>query len=168
MVVTPLPKIDVQAGAEALELDIPRVLQLLEADSLEQLGWSQPDKLTLLVPMYGERNGVRDDYMLKLGFKAYRRWPPSAQFVNPATLSYTHPEDQKHVPRLTSDECHSHTAYSKPGGGTLQLICCSAVLEFYEISHDVKEEHIWRETNTFYTTIMAIRRAFASSYGGRF
>lgn len=50
----------------------------------------------------------------------------------------------------------------------MQLICCSAVREFYEVSHDVKEEHIWRETNTFYTTIITIRRAFASSYGGTF
>ena len=32
----------------------------------------------------------------------------------------------------------------------------------------VKPEHLWRETDTFLTTIMAIRKALTSFYGGRF
>jgi hypothetical protein len=168
MVTAPSPVIDVQAGARALEEDVPRVLALVGADSLEQLGWSRPDKLTLLVPMHGKHNGTRDDFLLRLGFKAYRRFPPSAQFVNPATLAYNPPGDHPFVPRLTSTECHTHTAYPNQRGGTVQLICCSAVLEFYEVAHDVKQEHLWRDTNTFYSTITAIRKAFGSSYGGRF
>lgn len=162
------PTIDAQAGAAALDEDLPRVLELLGADSIEQLGWSRPNRLTLLVPMWGTHSGNRDEYLLRLGFQAYRRWPPSAQFVNPGTLAYRHPDDEKCMPRLTSDECHTHTSYAKPGGGTVQLICCSAVLEFYEVLHDVKAEHVWRETDTFFTTIMAIRKAFGSAYGGRF
>ncbi|MDA9440579.1 hypothetical protein XH98_15970 [Bradyrhizobium sp. CCBAU 51745] len=168
MVAATPPTIDVQAGVTALEEDIPRVLRLLNAEGIEQLGWSRPNRLTLLIPMTGIMNAARDDYLLRLGFQAYRRWPPSAQFVNPATLAYQHPVDQQFVPRLTSSECQTHTAYSKPGGGTLQLICCSAVLEFYEVLHDVQPEHIWRDTDTFFKTITAIRRAFATAYSGRF
>ena len=168
MAVAPPPVIDVQAGAKAIEEDLPRVLAALGVTSLEELGWVRPDKLTLLIPMRGERGGNSDNYLLRLGFKAYRRFPPSAQFVNPQTSAYDPAHDQKYVPRLASQECHTHTAYPKPGGGTVQLICCSAVLEFYEVAHDVKSEHLWRDTNTFLTTVTAIRRAFTSSYAGRF
>ncbi|MGY4608621.1 hypothetical protein ACVW16_007033 [Bradyrhizobium sp. USDA 4474] len=161
------PTIDVLAGAAALDQDIPRVLSLLGAESLEQLGWSRFDKLTLLVPMWGKSGTTRDDYLLRLGFQAYRRWPPSALFVNPSTLAYQYPNDQRCVPRLTSEECHTHTAYEKPGGGRMQLVCCSAVLEFYEVLHDVKDDHAWRPTDTFYKTIMAIQKAFGSNYSGR-
>ncbi|WP_194473435.1 hypothetical protein [Bradyrhizobium sp. CCBAU 51753] len=168
MVAATPPTVDVQAGAAALDEDIPRVLSLLGAESLEQLGWSRPNRLTLLVPMWGMNGTTRDDYLLRLGFQAYRRWPPGAQFVNPATLTYQYPDDEKFVPRLASQECHTHSNYQSVGGRTLQLVCCSAVCEFYEIQHDVHEEHVWRETDTFYKTIMAIRKAFGSSYGGRF
>jgi hypothetical protein len=163
-----LPALDVQAGATALDEDIPRVLRLLNADSLEQLGWSRPNRLTLLVPMTGTANGSTDRYMLRLGFQAYRTWPPSAQFVNPETGVYNHPADKHFIPRLASPECHTHDAYNGPKGGTMQLICCSAILEFYEISHHVEDQHVWRDTDTFFTTITAIRKAFVSSYGGRF
>lgn len=37
------PTIDVQAGAAALDEDILRVLRVLEASSLEQLGWRLAD-----------------------------------------------------------------------------------------------------------------------------
>lgn len=162
------PSIDPSTGLAALEEDIPRVLRLLDAPSIEALGWSRPSKLTMLVPMTAERDGKTDAYVLCLGFQAYRRWPPSALFINPATGNYDHSKDQVHIPKLTSPECRTHAAYQRPGGGTMQLICCSATLEFYEVLHNVKAEHVWRDTNTFYTTIMAITRAMASFYQGRF
>lgn len=161
------PTVDVQAGLAALEEDIPRVLKVLDAASLEELGWSRPNKLTLLVPMTGVYQEKTDEFVLRLGFTAYRTWPPSAQFVNPATMTYEHPTDQHHIPKLTSPECHTHAAYPSPGGGTMQLICCSATLEFYDVLHGVEEHFVWRDTDTFYTTIMAIRRAFTSYYQGR-
>lgn len=161
------PTIDAIAGAAALDEDIPRVLELEGASSLAELGWSRPNRLSLLVPMTGMRGGATDSYLLRLGFQAYRAWPPSAQFVNPDTQGYAYPQDQHHVPMLASPECHAHVAYAK-GAGTIQLICCSATLEFYEVLHSVEQHHLWRETNTFFTTIMAIRRAFGSHYQGRF
>ena len=118
--------------------------------------------------MTGSLNGGMDNYLLRLDFQAYRTWPPSAQFVNPETGVYSHPDDKRFIPRLTSSECHTHDAYARPNGGTMQLICCSAVLEFYEVSHHVEDQHVWRQTDTFFTTIVAIRKAFVSSYGGRF
>ena len=162
------PTIDVQAGAAALDEDIPRVLAMLEASSIEALGWARPNKLTLLIPMTGAREEKTDAYLLRLGFQAYRRWPPSAQFVNPETQTYNHPHDRNFIPRLASEECQTHSEYQKPGGGTMQLICCSATQEFYDVAHDVKPQHLWRSTDTFYKTIVAIRRAFATHYQGRF
>src|SRR5581483_4883551 len=45
-VVTPneRPTLDVQAGAAALDEDIPRVLRMLEAPSIEAVGWVRPNK----------------------------------------------------------------------------------------------------------------------------
>ncbi|HJU08322.1 MAG TPA: hypothetical protein VJ727_07575 [Rhodanobacteraceae bacterium] len=161
------PAIDPAAGAAALEEDLPRVLRMLGATSIEELGWSRPNKLTLLIPISGVHQGNTDDYLLRLGFHAYRTWPPSAQFVNPETLSYSYPQDQHFVPQLTSGECRTHVAYPH-GTNKIQLICCSATLEFYEIKHNVAQEHLWSETNNFWTTVNAIKRAMASFYQGPF
>lgn len=164
-----LPTLDVQTGAAALDEDIPRVLRLLGASSIEELGWSRPNKLKLLVPMCGVFRGEKEEYTLRLGFQAYRRWPPSAQFVNPATLDYVYPQDQHFVPKLTSPECRTHIAYPRDAqGSTIQLVCCSATLEFYDVLHGVEPHHIWRETDTFFSTIIAIQKAFVSFYEGRF
>jgi hypothetical protein len=160
--------VDAVAGVAALDEDIPRVLRVLGAPSIEALGWTRPNKLSLLIPMRASRNGQTDDFVLRLGFQAYRFWPPSALFVNPNTSRFDYPQDTQFVPRLTSPECQTHTAYARPGGGTTQLICCSATLEFYEVLHDVKPEHVWQDTHTFYTTIVAVERAMTSFYEGRF
>jgi len=163
------PTADIQAGATALDEDIPRVLSVLEASSLEALGWSRPDRLSLLVPMDGVYQGKTDEYLLRLGFQAYRKWPPSARFVNPATLDYVYPQDRHFIPQLTSQECRTHAAYQRtPMSARIQLICCSATLEFYEVLHNVEQQHLWSESDTFFTTVMAIRKAFASFYQGRF
>lgn len=163
------PTLDVQAGAAALDEDIPRVLKLFSASSLEELGWSRPNRLSLLIPMIGTYLEKEDEYLLRLGFQAYRRWPPSAQFVNPASLAYVYPQDQHFVPKLTSPECHTHIAYQqKPHVTSIQLICCSATLEFYDTLHSVQPDHVWRESDTFFTTITAIQKAMASFYQGRF
>lgn len=162
------PVIDTMAGLAALEEDLPRVLDVLGATSIESLGWSRPSKLALHIPMKGTFSSVTDEFLLRLGFQAYRAWPPSAQFINPATGTYTFPQDTHHVPRLTSNECQTHTGYDRPGGGKVQLICCSATFEFYDVLHGVDAHHIWKETNTFLTTLRAIDRAMQSSYQGRF
>lgn len=163
------PTVDVAAGLVALEEDIPKVLRIEGASSLEELGWSRPNKLTLLVPMRGKRAGATDDYLLRLGFQAYRKWPPSAQFVNPETQTYRDHGDQHHVPKLTSPECRTHIDYRRSQADTpIQLVCCSATLEFYEVLHSVEPYHVWRGTDTFFSTITAIRKAFASFYEGRF
>lgn len=164
-----LPTQDLLAGAAALDEDIPRVLRVLGVSSLGELGWRRPNKLSLLVPMTGVFQGREDKYLLRLGFHAYRKWPPSAQFVNPETEHFLYPQDQRFVPRLASAECTTHVAYRRTTqSDPIQLICCSATLEFYEVLHGVKPEHLWKETNTFLSTIMAIRSAFTSSYGGSF
>ena len=158
---------DLEAGTAALEEDLPRVLKMLGATSMEDLGWSRPNKLTLLIPLSGIYQGHTDDYLLRLGFQAYRAWPPSAQFVNPETQSYSCPQDQHHVPRLTSEECRTHIEYLH-GERKIQLICCSATLEFYEVKHHVKLEHLWSESDNFWITVNAIKRAMDSFYQGRF
>ena len=87
------------------------------------------------------------------------------RYRHPATKVFTSPQDRCFIPKLTSQECHTHAAYQPSG---IQLICCSATREFYEVRHSVEERHIWNKRNTFYTTIVAIERAMAESYQGRF
>ena len=163
-----MPRLDPKAGIVAFAEDLPRVLRLCEADTVEQLGWRKLNDLTLLVPMVGQRGDVADNFTLKLGFQAYRAWPPSAQFVNPTTCTFTVGPDDQWVPRLTSEECRTHLSYPKPGGGTTQLICCSATMEFYDVAHDVDDTLVWSDKSTFYSTIVAIRRAFETNYEGPF
>jgi hypothetical protein len=162
------PRLDPQAGLAAFEEDLPRVLRMLDVQSIEELGWSRPTKLSLLVPMVGAPGDRTDEFMLKLGFQAYREWPPSAQFVNPETLNFVMGQDERFVPRLTSGECQTHIAYTHPRGGQIQLICCSATLEFYDVAHGVEPRHVWDGNSTFYSTITAVRRAMNESYQGRF
>jgi hypothetical protein len=163
------PTLDVQAGAAALDEDLPRVLRLLNASSLEDLRWARPTRLSLLVPMSGVFHDKKDEYVLRLGFQAYRKWPPSAQFVNPTTSAYIYPQDQHFVPKLTSPECQTHVAYQRtPQSNRIQLICCSVTLEFYEVLHSVEQHHLWRETDTFLATISALQKALTSFYQGPF
>ncbi|MBI3699136.1 MAG: hypothetical protein HY242_01645 [Afipia sp.] len=164
------PTIDLGAGAAALEQDLPRVLNVLGATSIEELGWRRHNRLTLLVPMSGTFQDKTTDYLLRLGFQAYREWPPSARFVNPETLDYRGAEDARFVPQLTSDACRTHIQYPDPhnNGTMVQLICCSATFEFYDVLHEVDSKFLWRNTDTFLLTINAIRKAFVSSYQGPF
>ena len=163
------PTIDVHVGAAAFAEDIPKVLRAVGALTIGDVGWSQPDKLTLLVPVSGIHQGRTESFLLRLGFQAYRSWPPSAQFVNPETRAFVYPADQHHVPILANSECNVHLAYPRPGGnGTTQLLCCSATLEFYEVLHSVEQHHLWRDTDTFLTTINAVRKAMAASFQGRY
>jgi len=164
-----MPTLNPLQGREALERDLPPVLAALGFRTLEDAGWElTPDKLSLLVPVDGRVGERTDHYLLKLGFHAYRTWPPSAQFVNPATKGYRYPDDVEHLPVLGSPEVHVHPNYQS-SGGTLQLICCSATLEFYQVLHGVEEKHVWDENRfTFLTTIAAIKAAMQSShYTGR-
>lgn len=167
-VIAPTPVLDIARGIASLDEDIPRVFTVLGKTSIDELGWKRPDKSTLLIPMEGILNGDVQHYLLRLAFPAYRRWPPSALFVNPETLAYQYPADQHHLPMLTSPECYIHPSYAFPNARPGQLICCSATQEFYDMAHQVEPDQLWKEKNTFLTTIMAIRRALASSYGGRF
>lgn len=162
------PVMNPKAGLAAFESDLPKVLALEGASSLEELGWRRPAKQTLLVPMEGINNGVPEQFVLRMGFQAYKQWPPSAQFVNPDTLAFELGKDNHHVPKLTSNECHTHLNYVHPQGGTVQLICCSATLEFYDVLHHVEPRYVWDERSTFLSTIVAIRRAMAEHYQGRF
>lgn len=162
------PVLDPKAGLAAFEEDLTKVLALEDATSLEALGWRRVGKQTLLVPMEGVKAGLADTFLLRLGFQAYREWPPSAQFVNPETLSFELGKDNHHVPQLTSNECHTHLAYNHPSGGTVQLICCSATWEFYDVLHHVEPKHVWDSRSTFLSTIVAIRRAMTEHYQGRF
>lgn len=161
------PLIDVAVGAAAFDRDLSKVMALKGVTSPKELGWSRPNRLTLLVALSKSMEATSESFMLKLGFQAYPRWPPSAQFVNPTTLEYRYPEDQPHVPKLTSPECHTHVAY-QGSAGQIQLICCSATLEFYEVAHGVDPKHLWHDTNSFLTTINAVQRAMSTHYQGRF
>src|ERR1700691_2091143 len=112
-IVPPTPVLDIARGIASLDEDIPRVLALLGKTATEELGWRRPNRSSLIVPIQGTLNGVAETYVLRLGFAAYRKWPPSAQFVNPDTASYVYPQDQHFVPKLTSPECYTHVGYQR-------------------------------------------------------
>lgn len=160
------PDLDLAAGADALEQTLPVVLKALRVSDLAELGWRRLGANSLLIPMVGNKDGQEERYLLKLHFKAGRAWPPSAQFVNPDTLNYEYPSDQQHLPTLSASYCHVHAAYPQPPR-TLQLICCSATYEYYQVLHSGDDTYLWRDTDTFLVTLGAIERAFRESYAGR-
>jgi len=142
------------------------MLRFLGADSPEQLGWKQPDARTLLVPVHGTYADVRDDYLLRLRFLTGRDWPPSAQFVNPETLEYAISLDQHHLPVIDGTEVKVHPSYAGPDGA-LQLVCCSATLEYYDVLHGGDDRILWAANDDFMVTLNAIRRAMRADYKGR-
>jgi len=156
----PSPVQDIHAGIEAFARDLKKVLK---DSSLVERGWAMPDDMTLLVPLFASYSGENcDAYLLRLVFDHYSEWPPSAQFINPLTMSYTFPDDVKWVPNSEQhQEIRFHTNYSKRG----QLICSSTTLEFYKVNHSVKEEHLWRAGQmTFMSTIAAIKSGMSPQY----
>lgn len=161
-----MPVQDIHAGREAFQRDLQSVLK---GDTLTDRGWSQPDGLTLLVPMLAEnaQQGQVDLYLLRLFFDHYPKGPPSAQFLNPLTMSYSFPDDVCWVPKCEGlQDLNFHTNY---GGSSGQVICSSTTLEFYKVNHDVKPEHVWDPTRmNFVATLAAIRRGLAPAhYRGR-
>lgn len=155
------PVQDVARGAAALEADLRLYLR---GRTLDNIGWVQPDPLTLLVPLFATKgDGKKDAYLLRLYFDHYPAWPPSALFVNPLTLAYQLPDDAKWVPSAPGhQEIGFHTNYRNTDG---QLICCSLALEFYKVNHSVKEEHVWNgEKHKFPATIAAIKRVLLPPY----
>ena len=146
---------------------LPQVLAF-KGNTMEGLGWCLHSDRTLLVPMRGSYQGAEDEYLLRLDFLSGCEWPPSARFVNPDTLDYEVNADQHHLPVLASPELHVHPAYQSNDGRTLQLICCSAVFQYYDVVHGGDDAILWRKTDTFLHTLTAIERAFVSHYTGRF
>lgn len=159
--IAPMPAQDIHAGREAFQRDLQSILK---DNTLTDRGWSKPDELTLLVPMLAERTqpGQVDLYLLRLFFDHYPKGPPSAQFINPVTMTYMHPEDMRWVPKCEgAPDIHFHPTYNGAG----QLICSSTTLEFYKVNHDVKPEHVWDpQRMNFLTTIASIRRGLAPAY----
>lgn len=154
----PIPNTPALAAA-ALDADLPCVLR---GRTLEDLGWKRPDRLTLLIPLVGVRHdGTRDDFLLRLNFLHYPEWPPSAQFVNPATQNYKYPEDACWLPTVDgAGEIAVHAQYDLPqSAGKIQLICASVTLEFYQVLHGVQDRHVWDpNVHNFAATIAAIER----------
>jgi hypothetical protein len=164
-VIAPMPVQDIHAGRETFQRDLQSVLK---GDTLTDRGWSQPDGLTLLVPMLAEnaQQGQVDLYLLRLFFDHYPKGPPSAQFINPLTMEYRFPDDVRWVPKCeNAPDIHFHPNYNNGG----QLICSSTTLEFYKVNHDVKPEHVWDSTRmNFLATLAAIRRGLTPAhYRGR-
>lgn len=160
------PTLDLTAGKRALDETLPLVLAFL-GKSLAELGWERVDDTTLTIPMTAGADNA-DHYLLRLSFLTGRDWPPSAQFVNPETLEYDLQTDQQHLPKLQSGQVQTHSNFDSPDGKKLQLICCSATLEFYDVLHDVQPQHVWKDTDTFLVTITAIQQAMRHSYHGHF
>ena len=163
------PTQDLAAGRAVLEADLPLALEVNRAACLEDLGWRREGLRKLLVPFTGRQGEQTETFLLRLDFRAARDWPPSAQFVNPHTLTYNGPADQHHLPQLRSPEVHVHPQYPTPVlPQPIQLICCSATYEYYDVLHGGDAAVLWRNTDNFLITLNAIGRAMAQHYHGRF
>jgi hypothetical protein len=126
----------------------------------------QPLPDFMQVGVQGVKLQPLDFVALRLGFACYPEWPPSALFVNPQTLSYDKAKDKCWLPKIEGcPEIAVHTDYMNRG----QLICCSLTLEFYNILHDVKPEHVWNsKEHNFSATINQVEWALRSPfYKGR-
>lgn len=135
--------------------------------SWEESGWTRLNELALLIPLIGYRNEVADEpaFTLKLEFRHYPDWPPSAQFVNPVTKGYAFPADSYWLPKLESDEIRTHDNYDNKG----QLICSSVTFEFYDVQHGVEDKFVWKHPRqTFAATLNQIEWALRNHYNGRF
>ena len=145
-----------EEALEALERDLPKALQ---GKSIDEAGWQRPDPLTLLIPLWANKEtGSPDLYLLKLQFGYYPTSPPSAQFVNPITRTYSFDSDSSWLPRIEGNPRIQIHAKYEGNGRTLQLICSSMTLEFYQVSHAVKEADVWNpEHRNFAATINEIK-----------
>jgi hypothetical protein len=156
-----MPVQDIHAGREAFQRDLQSILK---DNTLTDKGWSKPDDLTLLIPMLVDNatQSAVDLYLLKLFFDHYPKGPPSAQFINPLTMTYKYPDDVGWVPKCeNAKDIHFHTNYN----GTGQLICSSTTLEFYKVNHSVEPQHVWDpQRMNFLATLAAIRRGLAPAY----
>lgn len=159
--IAPMPVQDIHAGREAFQRDLQ---SFVKDGTLADRGWWKPDDLTLLVPTLAENSarGQVDLYLLKLVFDHYPKGPPSAQFINPLTMAYSHPTDLCWVPKCEgAPDIHFHPNYNNAG----QLICSSTTLEFYKVNHEVNPEHVWNpQRMNFLSTLAAIRRGLAPAY----
>lgn len=164
------PTLDLQAGRAVFEEDLKRALALHGVEAVEELGWRVHGHRRLLVPITGIHAGIVDEYLLRLEFQTGRDWPPSAQFVNPDTLKYVVGSDTGHLPRLGHPEVHVHPAYDSPTTSSkIQLICCSATFEYYDVKHGGDDAILWQRSDNFLVSLAAIRRAMASEhYQGRY
>lgn len=163
------PTLDLAAGRLVFDEDLPRALAYHEAESPQALGWRVVGNRTLLVPISGMHADAREDYLLRLDFVTGRDWPPRAQFVNPETFTYVVGKDTGHLPQLTHPEVQVHPAYrSQAMSLPIQLICCSATFEYYDVLHGGDDKILWQARDTFLVTLAAIGRGMASEhYKGR-
>lgn len=163
------PTLDLAAGREVLEQDLQAAADFFGGDPIQAHGWRRLGSRGLLIPLTGRLQDQEEDaYLLKLEFMAGREWPPSAQFVNPETNAFAGLADQHHLPRIESPEVRVHAQYGSPHHTQpIQLICCSATLEYYDVLHGGNDAYLWRPTDTFLITLDAIRRALTAHYSGR-
>jgi hypothetical protein len=163
---------------------------VLGGRTLESAGWARPEPLTLYVPLRGYTSPTLvpaygfdpseppadgeqpfagapdgDGYLLRLYFSHYPGWPPSAQFVNPATRQFG-AGDNAWLPQFSgTNEVAVHASY---GGSGKQVICCSATLEFYLVNHGVEDRHRWRPGSSFAITLNILSRYLRPpTYTGR-
>jgi hypothetical protein len=164
------PTLDLAAGRQVLDQDLPQALALYGVATPEALGWRVHGNRSLLVPIKAIHGEIVDDYLLRLDFVTGRDWPPRAQFVNPSSLTYVVGKDTGHLPRLNHPEVNVHPAYqSATGASAAQLICCSATFEYYDVLHGGDDAILWQDCDSFMVTLAAIRRGLATPhYEGRY
>lgn len=141
-------------------------------------GWRlEPDydRLRLHADLWScdERGNRLDDYHLDMDMSYYRDWPPGVTFVNPKTRAFDPAVDMRWFPaepaaRPPGIDIGYHTSYDF-SGTSRQMVCNSAVLEYYMSNHAPKEDERWDPArHTLYTTLSLLQTMLTRPYyGGR-
>lgn len=140
-----------------------------------ELGLSRQtvDALHTLIGFEGVRaDGKTDPYFVLLGAEFYDRWPPTAAFVDPDTL--TPAADQtKWWPLLKPNQnppwAALHNSYQfQLDGKTGQMICFTFTAEYYRAQHSPSEHAVWQQgRHTVAATISRLAELLRQPYYDR-
>jgi hypothetical protein len=137
-----------------------------------ELGLKQRDISNLQTMI--EVDGIREDgthhpFFLLLGAQYYDRWPPTAAFVDPATLAQV---DSRSIywPTLKQQPSWAalHNNYKFSDGSAGQMICITFTAEYYRTSHSPPKDAVWLPgRHTVAATITRVAELLRQPYYGQ-
>ena len=114
----------------------------------EKLGWGlrRLDPLSAVVELPAKRaDGTIEPYHVRLGAEYYDAFPPTAAFVDPASLEDAAP-GTRWLPSVNGLGWFAiHPVYPFPDGASRQLVCFSFTAQYYMVDHSPPETAVWKQ-----------------------